>query len=253
MKAKKLHKMNLDLFYRNIRVWPNLSFGLLNREDQSIYLEQDVMSARKFYKTLKLSMNIELKSELFQELKNLEDYKKAVRERDPSLDTPRIFTDLEGNKKTVTGRKEFEGRKEEELLEDVTAHIVECQQNSPVRLSDMNWLYADWYFQLDMEFDSEEAKLLIYECIDKERQKFEKLKRKYSEGEEFLSYNRVRIPEKVRIAVWRRDGGQCAKCNSKLNLEYDHIVPVSKGGSNSVQNVELLCRKCNRSKGDLIE
>jgi 5-methylcytosine-specific restriction endonuclease McrA len=56
----------------------------------------------------------------------------------------------------------------------------------------------------------------------------------------------------VRVEVWRRDGGKCAKCGSREKLEYDHIVPLSKSGSNTARNVELLCEKCNRSKGDNI-
>ena len=61
------------------------------------------------------------------------------------------------------------------------------------------------------------------------------------------------IPEAVRIAVWRRDEGKCAKCGSRENLEYDHIIPISKGGSNTVRNIELLCEECNRKKRDNIE
>jgi len=65
--------------------------------------------------------------------------------------------------------------------------------------------------------------------------------------------NRTAIPSEVRREVWRRDQGQCAKCGSRENLEYDHIVPVSQGGSNTARNVELLCEGCNRSKSDSIE
>ena len=39
---------------------------------------------------------------------------------------------------------------------------------------------------------------------------------------------RAAIPSDVRREVWRRDGGVCVKCGSRRNLEYDHIVPVSK-------------------------
>lgn len=64
---------------------------------------------------------------------------------------------------------------------------------------------------------------------------------------------REAIPSAVRREVWRRDGGKCAQCGSRESLEYDHIIPVSKGGSNTARNVELLCEKCNRSKRDLIQ
>ena len=64
---------------------------------------------------------------------------------------------------------------------------------------------------------------------------------------------RAAIPSSVRQEVWRRDGGVCVKCGSRRNLEYDHIVPVSKGGSNTVRNIELLCEACNRSKSASIQ
>ncbi|MDR3413992.1 MAG: HNH endonuclease [Formivibrio sp.] len=63
---------------------------------------------------------------------------------------------------------------------------------------------------------------------------------------------RVAIPSEVRREVWRRDGGVCVKCGSRRNLEYDHIVPVSKGGSNTARNIELLCETCNRTKSNSI-
>jgi 5-methylcytosine-specific restriction endonuclease McrA len=61
------------------------------------------------------------------------------------------------------------------------------------------------------------------------------------------------IPSSVRQEVWRRDGGVCVKCGSRRNLEYDHIVPVSKGGSNTARNIELLCETCNRAKSNSIQ
>ncbi|NNM87114.1 MAG: AAA family ATPase [Phycisphaerae bacterium] len=64
---------------------------------------------------------------------------------------------------------------------------------------------------------------------------------------------REAIPSAVRREVWRRDGGKCAQFGGRENLEYDHIIPVSKGGSNTARNIELLCEKCNRAKRDLIQ
>jgi hypothetical protein len=57
------------------------------------------------------------------------------------------------------------------------------------------------------------------------------------------------IPERVRHEVWRRDRGSCVECGSRARLEFDHIVPVSCGGSNTARNVELRCEPCNRRKG----
>ncbi|MBL8217251.1 MAG: HNH endonuclease [Bryobacterales bacterium] len=53
----------------------------------------------------------------------------------------------------------------------------------------------------------------------------------------------------VRREVWRRDQGRCVRCGSKERLEYDHIIPIAMGGSNTVRNIQLLCERCNRVKG----
>ena len=67
------------------------------------------------------------------------------------------------------------------------------------------------------------------------------------------SQGREAIPSAVRREVWRRDGGKCVQCGGRESLEYDHIIPFSKGGSNTARNIELLCEKRNRSKRDLIQ
>jgi len=56
------------------------------------------------------------------------------------------------------------------------------------------------------------------------------------------------ISEAVRAEVWRRDVGRCAQCHTKQRLQFDHIIPVSKGGSSSAANLQILCEACNRSK-----
>jgi hypothetical protein len=62
------------------------------------------------------------------------------------------------------------------------------------------------------------------------------------------------IPAAVKLAVWKRDNGQCVICGSKKNLHFDHIIPFSKGGSSLVaENIQLLCAKCNIAKKDNIQ
>lgn len=66
------------------------------------------------------------------------------------------------------------------------------------------------------------------------------------------SQARRRISRDVRQRVWQRYGGRCAECSADTYLEFDHIIPVAKGGGNSDTNVQLLCRKCNLAKSDNI-
>ena len=63
---------------------------------------------------------------------------------------------------------------------------------------------------------------------------------------------REAIPRAVQREVWQRDGGRCVECATKEKLCFDHIVPFSRGGSNSVRNLQLLCELCNLSKGNRI-
>ena len=73
-----------------------------------------------------------------------------------------------------------------------------------------------------------------------------------AEGLIKMGRKREPIPQKVKDEVWRRDGGRCVLCGSQENLEFDHIIPLSKGGSNTVRNIQLLCQKCNREKSNKI-
>jgi HNH endonuclease len=57
-----------------------------------------------------------------------------------------------------------------------------------------------------------------------------------------------RIPDSVRAAVIVRDGGRCRACYSAVDLQIDHIVPVSKGGTCEESNLQTLCGRCNRRK-----
>ncbi|KKL86705.1 hypothetical protein LCGC14_1942040 [marine sediment metagenome] len=56
------------------------------------------------------------------------------------------------------------------------------------------------------------------------------------------------ISDDVKREVWKRDKEQCIKCGRKVNLEFDHIIPFSKGGSNTTKNIQLLCSECNSRK-----
>jgi len=60
------------------------------------------------------------------------------------------------------------------------------------------------------------------------------------------------ITQNVKDRVWNRDGGKCVQCDSNENLEFDHIIPFSKGGANTYRNIQLLCEQCNRQKSNKI-
>ena len=56
------------------------------------------------------------------------------------------------------------------------------------------------------------------------------------------------ILREVRQRIWQRYAGRCAECGAPQCLEFDHIVPIEMGGTNSEANVQLLCRACILTK-----
>ena len=54
----------------------------------------------------------------------------------------------------------------------------------------------------------------------------------------------------TRRAVFARDGWACQYCGSRTTLTVDHVIPRSKGGASSWENIVASCAPCNRRKGD---
>lgn len=55
----------------------------------------------------------------------------------------------------------------------------------------------------------------------------------------------------VRQEVFLRDDFTCSYCGRRgIKLECDHVVPVSRGGGNEIENLTTACLECNRSKRD---
>lgn len=69
--------------------------------------------------------------------------------------------------------------------------------------------------------------------------------------------NYVRIPlsklinqKPSRSMIYARDGNKCQYCGATRNLTIDHVIPSSKGGDNSWENLVCACYKCNTKKGN---
>ena len=128
-----------------------------------------------------------------------------------------------------------------------------AQQDKPIKLvQDGNrawWWYRDKYYSDDEGLSAEDVHALL---LQRHRSRERKLERAHAEmrGEVGAAFRRERIPEAVRHEVWRRDQGRCVECGSRENLELDHIVPVSKGGSSTARNIELRCASCNARKSN---
>lgn len=66
---------------------------------------------------------------------------------------------------------------------------------------------------------------------------------------------RGRVSNKMRFSVYVRDGYRCRMCGISgryARLEIDHIIPISKGGKSTYDNLQTLCHSCNVKKGNRI-
>lgn len=64
---------------------------------------------------------------------------------------------------------------------------------------------------------------------------------------------RGRVSNKMRFAIYERDGYRCCNCGrgeGSDDLEIDHIKPIAKGGKSTFDNLQTLCKRCNKEKGD---
>lgn len=66
--------------------------------------------------------------------------------------------------------------------------------------------------------------------------------------------NYVHVPYKgvvlTRYNIFKRDGYQCQYCGTTKDLTLDHLIPRSKGGKSTWNNLVTACKKCNSKKGD---
>ncbi len=72
---------------------------------------------------------------------------------------------------------------------------------------------------------------------------------RWPQGGPTTSHSRPPIPLALRTRVLDRDGWQCVYCGSKKDLQIDHIIPFSRGGATTFENLEVLCGECNKKKG----
>lgn len=64
---------------------------------------------------------------------------------------------------------------------------------------------------------------------------------------------RGKVSNKMRFAIYKRDGYRCRYCRRSEKTDYleiDHIKPIAKGGKSTYDNLQTLCRRCNKIKGD---
>ena len=98
-----------------------------------------------------------------------------------------------------------------------------------------------------MQFRNKSYPLHIYDRYTKEQ--FDWYSQDYYDGV------RVNFTERIRELLFRELGETCNHCGFYVDsdeytwgYEIDHKIPLNKGGFNDLSNLQILCRKCHKSK-----
>jgi hypothetical protein len=113
------------------------------------------------------------------------------------------------------------------------------------------WAESGCYWS-DSEIASEDVELLLWNRQRRQQSQLERLRTIRVRADDLERARRERIPDEVRALVWERDAGTCVRCGAEDDLQFDHVIPVAKGGATSVENIQVLCGDCNRQKSSSI-
>lgn len=135
--------------------------------------------------------------------------------------------------------------------------LTEHATREPVLVAELEgrryWLFGESFYWEAEGLETADVQALLHEREGRKRRHLERahgaLQREETGEPGSALAGRPPIPREVRLAVYRRDGGRCVECNAVALLQYDHVIPLALGGSNSESNLQLLCDVCNRRKG----
>ena len=113
------------------------------------------------------------------------------------------------------------------------------------------WLYQRQLYSTTADLIAREVLALLTERQNRVRARIDRAVNWMDQAAAVETEGGVRkpIPDDVKVFIWQRDRGQCVECGGKAELEFDHIIPLALGGSNTKRNIQLLCADCNRRKG----
>lgn len=183
-----------------------------------------------------------------------EDFAKAGALLEQENEKLRKLGVIAREKRTAERLQEIQDRKErEEILKNLSKPRPEPTPEEIEEMLRIRKAEAERWEKRKKELEREEMEKKILERHRK--RELEKSVRQNLIDRGLLygeQTKRPHIPQEVVDAVYKRDGGRCVRCGSTENLQLDHIVPFSKGGATSLENLQLLCQKCNLEKSNKI-
>jgi hypothetical protein len=142
----------------------------------------------------------------------------------------------------------------QKMNRDDYAHLMQSQANSPWRVGRIDqrtyWLFRGKFYWDNDNLNREAIYALLVTRQQRETQRIDRAQQTVAmSSQSRRATSRASIPDDVKQYVWTRDGGRCRNCWGNTELQYDHVIPISMGGSNEPENLQILCGPCNRRKG----
>jgi len=113
------------------------------------------------------------------------------------------------------------------------------------------WVFQGRYYTENEDLSQQQVHALLVTRDQRSKQRVDQAVATVAMGSsaQQRAASRGVIPDEVRQYVWTRDEGRCRHCGRTSELQFDHVIPVSKGGSSEANNLQILCGPCNRRKG----
>lgn len=276
----------LNLFLKAIELDPHISVAYKNKEEmeefirnggREILFDSKEISKREQREAVRQRQNAALAQ--IQNLEARQRQKELARiRRQEEKEDKRYQEEITRHKREKAKAKREEKRKRlalsnilSELIREIeySANEIPCPRCNELEIMVLSLSpnarsllarckHCEYEYRIKIEPDNPQKLVNLFNLFMEGRSSFAETKDTFpiwlmEIRKPQITNQRIPIPSNVKRGVWKRDNGKCVICGSEVELEFDHIIPVSRGGSSTIQNIQILCKKCNRKKHTSIQ
>nr|WP_269779440.1 HNH endonuclease signature motif containing protein [Propioniciclava soli] len=138
------------------------------------------------------------------------------------------------------------------MTRDEFNRYMSQQQTYPVKIGSWGdrsyWMFENRFYWDNDGLTAAGVHALLVTRREQQERRVRHAQQSVAQSRTSPPQRRSAIPDDVKHYVWSRDGGRCRACGSDVELQFDHVIPVSRGGSSNAENLQVLCGPCNRRK-----